>query len=123
VLQDIPQGVELAGVHVGAAVGHAAQGRHLELPLLLVRARFEEAQGAAVLGPRIAPGAKAVELVRQHLFGTAGATGIGGQARPLRHAGVVELVVRQQGAVVAGDAVRLAHEQPESGLLLGRKLL
>ena len=60
-------------------------GRHLELPLLLVRTHLEKTQRGAVLGLGVAPAAEAVELVFHDLVRATGASVIRRQARAFRH--------------------------------------
>ena len=88
-------------------------------PLSLLVARGEAGQ---LLGPRgrvVAERARAIERVRQQLRDVAEAAQVGGGhvlAHQLRHARVVELVVGEDGPLVAGVAGGLTDEELEASL-------
>src|SRR5215208_26433 len=113
---------ELAGVHVRRAARDVAQRRRLVGTHQLLALGDGEAELLAVVGAGVAVAARAAELPRQRLPDAGGAPAVRRQRRRgERHAGVVEVVVRQQRPVVAVDAARLADEQPQPGLLVARE--
>ena len=106
---------ELAGVHVGRPAGDAAQAWGLERAHQLRVVADHEAQLVALLGAGVAERPEAVELVALQPWRTPSArprSGGAGVAR--RHAGVVEGVVGEQRAVVAGGALPLADEEAQA---------
>ena len=118
--QHLLQAGELSRVHVRRPLGDRAQRRRLESPQHARVVRGDEAQLGAILRARVAVGSHAVERISRHLGQRGFAAAIRRQALRGRDAGVVEVVVREQGTGVAVDALSLAEEQPQPrDLILG----
>ena len=121
VCEHLVQRADLARVHVGCTGGNAPKRGGLEgAQHLLVPVR-QEAQLRTLLRVGIAVGTQAIERVLLDEAHTEGATHIGRQLRHRGHAGVVEMVVRQQRAIVAVDALALAEEETQTRNLVLRE--
>jgi hypothetical protein len=111
VFEDFSERAELAGVHIRRALRYVPQRGHLERAFQHMVAGHEKLELRA-LRTAVAPAAPAVELVTQHGIGSREPSRVCRKSRARRHAGVVELVVREQGAVVAVHTACLADEEP-----------
>src|SRR5215204_659275 len=103
-------------------LGRPAQRRRLVRPDQLIAARHRELQLRALIARRVAVLAQAVELAGNRPTHARHATAV--RTRNLRrhgNSGVVEVIVREPRTVVTRQAVRLAHEQTESGFLVLRE--
>ena len=119
--EHLVQGADLPRMHVGRTRGRAAQRRRLVGAHQLFARVRHEAQLRAFLRLGVAVGAEAIERVLLHQADAHRAAEVIEQAGPGGHAGVVEVVVRQQRAIVAVDALALANEHPESRDLVFRE--
>ena len=120
VSHDLLERRDLAGVHVGRAIRHVAERRRLVGAHQLRAVRRGEPKLGAVVRRRVAVPAGAGELAGERLAHAHSTSAV--RRRHRRSDGdarVVEVVVGEEGAVVAVGAVRLPDEQAEPRLLLG----
>src|SRR5688572_2184191 len=113
---------DLSGVHERRALSDVTERRRLVGADQLLALGDRELQLRAFAGLGVAPAARACELARNGLPDAGAAATVHGERGECDgHARVVEVVVGEERAVVARDAVRLADEVPEPRLLVAGK--
>src|SRR5690606_18907979 len=108
-------------MHVRRPQRHAAQARCPERALQLRVVFSEEPKLLTLSRTCIAVAPKAIEFIAPHSGNGGGAPRIRPFRVARRYAGVVKMLVGEQGSVVATHTVALADEKPQTAHLLWRQ--